>query len=363
MMSEPLTAWTHSIWCLIHEWPPSAPVFWAAAPSPQQEIPPRTQLELSSACASPLLCVLDHIHYSHSLGVRAPGTQSPPSLVLIEAGFPTCCIVLAFCSPSSGIPADKRPSEGQAPQYTKGGGLFTWDKLSEGLSASGWGWGAHSCTGWVPGFQWSQPVGMHKVSACYLGRGGRGMSEGEALCPQITWKLGLGLGYGSQADREFSWYLKGPLKAWEMALRLKTHTAEAAMLFLGRWGRKRRRQVREHSWRQPLLPIWQILGAQEACLRGTLKISRNKHPTDETEAVNGVALGFLFFQHFSLETTVVSSYDACNPYDRMDSPSQGGSGRSFWRAVCYAFKIRGGNRVPPLGHGPPISLARLSPTL
>lgn len=41
------------------------------------------------------------------------------------------------------------------------------------------------------------------------------------------------MGYGSQAEREFSWYLKGPLKAWEMALRLKTHTAEAAMLFLG----------------------------------------------------------------------------------------------------------------------------------
>lgn len=41
------------------------------------------------------------------------------------------------------------------------------------------------------------------------------------------------MGYGSQADRELSWYLKGPLKACEMALRLKTHTAEAAMLFLG----------------------------------------------------------------------------------------------------------------------------------
>lgn len=41
------------------------------------------------------------------------------------------------------------------------------------------------------------------------------------------------MGYGSQAEREFSWYLKGPLKACEMALRLKTHTADAAMLFLG----------------------------------------------------------------------------------------------------------------------------------
>lgn len=46
------------------------------------------------------------------------------------------------------------------------------------------------------------------------------------------------MGYGSQAEREFSWYLKGPLKAWAMALRLKTHTAEAAMLFLGVQGRK-----------------------------------------------------------------------------------------------------------------------------
>ena len=48
------------------------------------------------------------------------------------------------------------------------------------------------------------------------------------------------MGYGSQADREFSWYLKGPLKACEMALRLKTHTAEAAMLFLGNEGREGR---------------------------------------------------------------------------------------------------------------------------
>ena len=53
------------------------------------------------------------------------------------------------------------------------------------------------------------------------------------------------MGYGSQAEREFSWYLKGPLKAWEMALRLKTHTAEAAMLFLGGRGREKGRQVRE----------------------------------------------------------------------------------------------------------------------
>lgn len=48
----------------------------------------------------------------------------------------------------------------------------------------------------------------------------------------LTWKSGLGLGYGSQAEREFSWYLKGPLNTCDMALRLKVHTADAAMLFL-----------------------------------------------------------------------------------------------------------------------------------
>lgn len=48
----------------------------------------------------------------------------------------------------------------------------------------------------------------------------------------VTWKSGLGLGYGSHAEREFSWYLKGPLKTCDMALRLKVHTADAAMLFL-----------------------------------------------------------------------------------------------------------------------------------
>lgn len=48
----------------------------------------------------------------------------------------------------------------------------------------------------------------------------------------------MGLGYGSQADREFSWYLKGPLKTCDMALRLKAQTAEAAMLFLSARKRK-----------------------------------------------------------------------------------------------------------------------------
>lgn len=70
--------------------------------------------------------------------------------------------------------------------------------------------------------------------------------------PEITWKLGLGLGYGSQAEREFSWYLKGPLKACEMALRLKTHTADAAMLFLGP-RKSKKRKVRK-SRRNHCLP-------------------------------------------------------------------------------------------------------------
>lgn len=44
----------------------------------------------------------------------------------------------------------------------------------------------------------------------------------------------MGLGVGSQVERGFSWERKGPLKARVMALRLKAHTAEAAMLFLHR---------------------------------------------------------------------------------------------------------------------------------
>lgn len=42
----------------------------------------------------------------------------------------------------------------------------------------------------------------------------------------------MGLAMGSQAALGFSWERNGPLKAWEMALRLKAQTAEAAMLFL-----------------------------------------------------------------------------------------------------------------------------------
>lgn len=51
---------------------------------------------------------------------------------------------------------------------------------------------------------------------------------------KLTWKLWMGLGVGSQVERGFSWERKGPLKAWVMALRLKAHTADAAILLLYR---------------------------------------------------------------------------------------------------------------------------------
>lgn len=51
---------------------------------------------------------------------------------------------------------------------------------------------------------------------------------------ELTWKLWMGLGVGSQVERGFSWERKGPLKAWVMALRLKAHTADAAILLLYR---------------------------------------------------------------------------------------------------------------------------------
>lgn len=56
--------------------------------------------------------------------------------------------------------------------------------------------------------------------------------EGQRERRGCTWKLGMGLAMGSQAALGFSWWRNGPLKAWEMALRLKAQTAEAAMLFL-----------------------------------------------------------------------------------------------------------------------------------
>lgn len=42
----------------------------------------------------------------------------------------------------------------------------------------------------------------------------------------------MGLGVGSHVERGFSWERNGPLKACVMALRLKAHTADAAILLL-----------------------------------------------------------------------------------------------------------------------------------
>lgn len=58
------------------------------------------------------------------------------------------------------------------------------------------------------------------------------LNEGNVV--KLTWKLWMGLGVGSQVERGFSWERKGPLKAWVMALRLKAHTADAAILLLYR---------------------------------------------------------------------------------------------------------------------------------
>lgn len=42
----------------------------------------------------------------------------------------------------------------------------------------------------------------------------------------------MGFAVGSQVERGFSWERNGPLKARVMALRLKAHTADAAILLL-----------------------------------------------------------------------------------------------------------------------------------
>lgn len=54
---------------------------------------------------------------------------------------------------------------------------------------------------------------------------------------------------GSHADLGFSWYRKGPLKACVIALRLKAHTAEAAILFLDtRTEGKRKEENQFNLW-------------------------------------------------------------------------------------------------------------------
>lgn len=126
--------------------------------------------------------------------------------------------------------------------------------------------------------------------------------------PEITWKLGLGLGYGSQVEREFSWYLKGPLKAWEMALRLKTHTAEAAMLFLGGGGTRKREEGRKV--REPRGDP-----TQRRHLPQNLRITVLSPPRDEVESVTGVPLWLPLGEnkHLSVEARQFSSDDTSNP--------------------------------------------------
>lgn len=53
---------------------------------------------------------------------------------------------------------------------------------------------------------------------------------------------------GSQVERGFSWERKGPLKARVMALRLKAHTADAAMLLLWRETESREETLKGGTW-------------------------------------------------------------------------------------------------------------------
>lgn len=119
-------------------------------------------------------------------------------------------------------------------------------------------------------------IGTFVVNCATLGRGGTGWCEGPGPDARgregrggegsfLTWKLGMGFAVGSQVERGFSWERKGPLKARVMALRLKAHTADAAMLLLhgetetreklktaprgaGKDG-GRRRNTKEYIWR------------------------------------------------------------------------------------------------------------------
>lgn len=70
----------------------------------------------------------------------------------------------------------------------------------------------------------------------------------------LTWKLGMGLAVGSQVERGFSWERKGPLKARVMALRLKAHTADAAMLLLWRETESREETLKAGQGRDGDIP-------------------------------------------------------------------------------------------------------------
>lgn len=137
--------------------------------------------------------------------------------------------MLAFFRPVSGITADKRPFLGPGATVHKRPRSMDISQQSVGLSVRSPG---DSSMVPAPRFKLPWPVYTRLLHSSW------GMSTVPLCPPKITWKLGFGFGYGSQAEREFSWYLKGPAKACAMALRLKMHTAEAAMLFLGAEGER-----------------------------------------------------------------------------------------------------------------------------
>lgn len=139
------------------------------------------------------------------------------------------------------------------------------------------------------------------------------------------------MGYGSQAEREFSWYLKGPLKACEMALRLKTHTAEAAMLFLGGRGRKKGGQ----SPRRPPSPR-----SQPGHL-GSLGIGASG-----ADAGSGRCAPWLLWgaRALQLRHGAVSGHGACHPpaWDRCAQPRPGR--RRAWDSCLLRLLNSGGEK-------------------
>lgn len=249
-MSEPLKRLgLRCMWCLIHEWPPSAPVFSHSRPTshpihPQQN-PHRIPIESS------ILFVYPHCSVSWTtfitpsfIGVRAPGDpRSLPSLVLIEARFPTCCIVLAFLQSRLRRPSWQKTLWRPGTSGHKAVVYLYQTSWVRTVHKKGLGVGSSQLHCEATRVQRSQPVCLHKLSACYLGGGQKWPKECPFL-PRITWKLGLGLGYGSQRRTEFSWYLKGPLKSlWDGAEVEDAHGGGGNAV-PGEMRKKRRRRVR-----------------------------------------------------------------------------------------------------------------------
>lgn len=120
--------------------------------------------------------------------------------------------MLAFCSPSSGVPADKRPFEGRAPQDTKGRGLFTRDKLSEGLSHKGLGVGSSQlhCAS-TRGAE--VPACLSAQTFCLLSGWGPEMTEGVPISPQNYLEVGVGVGIRQPGGPRVFLVLEGPVKS------------------------------------------------------------------------------------------------------------------------------------------------------